>query len=418
MGVVLKAFDPALNRYAAIKVFAPALASCGAARRRFLREARAAAAVAHEHVVAVHAVVETAGLPFLVMEYVPGRSLQERLDKEGPLALAEILRIGHQTAAGLAAAHAQGVVHRDVKPANILLENGVERVKLTDFGLARAADDAALTWSGVVAGTPNYMAPEQARGEAADHRSDLFSLGSTLYAMCTGHPPFRAESAVAVLRRVSDDEPRAIREVNPEVPEWLEAIVARLLAKDPGRRYRSASEVADLLGRCLAHVQQPLATPLPEELAPRKVGSGAPRGRRRGAWALAVGLGAVAIAVVCTALVATPGRPRPRLRPAPDAATGGSRPGRAVPEGSSAPRGPFAARRAASAAQPGPDELTQQLEEAWGRAAALQADLQRGGACSSPGDPVSATARGLSERARALEQAIGPGGPARAPDRP
>jgi hypothetical protein len=236
--------------------------------------------------------------------------------------------------------------------------------------------------------------------------------------MCTGHPPFRAESAVAVLRRVSDDEPRAIREVNPEVPEWLEAIVARLLAKDPGRRYHSASDVADLLGRCLAHVQQPLAAPLPEELAARAVGSGPPCGRRRSAWTLAVGLGAVAIAVVCTALVATPGRPRPRLRPAPDAATGGAPPGRPVPEGSLAPRGPFAARRAASAAQPGPDELTQQLEEAWGRTAALQADLQRGGAGSSPGDPVSATARGLSERARALEQAIGPGGPARAADRP
>src|SRR5579883_78871 len=206
MGIVLKAFDPALSRHVAIKVLSASLATSGAARRRFLREARAAAAVVHEHVVSVFAVDETAGLPFLVMEYVPGRSLQDRLDQQGPLAPLEILRIGMQTAAGLAAAHAQGLVHRDIKPANILLENGVERVKLTDFGLARAVADASLTQSGVITGTPNYMAPEQAKGEAVDHRADLFSLGSTVYAMCTGYPPFRAESAVAVLRRISDEE--------------------------------------------------------------------------------------------------------------------------------------------------------------------------------------------------------------------
>jgi serine/threonine protein kinase len=114
------------------------------------------------------------------MEYVSGVSLQERLERTGPQDLLEVLQIGQQTAAGLAAAHAQGLVHRDVKPANILLENGVQRVKLTDFGLARAVDDASLTQSGVVAGTPAYMAPEQARGEAVDHRADLFSLGSVL----------------------------------------------------------------------------------------------------------------------------------------------------------------------------------------------------------------------------------------------
>src|SRR6202007_1088279 len=148
---------------------------------------KAAAAVVHEHVVAIHGVDTWKGLPYLVMSFVPGRSLQERIDREGPLQVKEILRIGMQAASGLAAAHAQGLVHRDVKPANILLENGVERTRLTDFGLARAGSDAALTQSGVVAGTPQYMAPEQARGETVDHRADLFSLGSTLYAMCTGH---------------------------------------------------------------------------------------------------------------------------------------------------------------------------------------------------------------------------------------
>jgi serine/threonine protein kinase len=266
MAVVFKAVDPALNRTIAIKVLVAHLASCGAARQRFLREAKAAAAVVHEHVVAVHHVEETRGLPYLVMEYVPGCSLQERLDRQGPLALPEILRIGMQVAAGLAAAHAQGLVHRDVKPANILLENGMERARLTDFGLARAVSDAALTQSGIVAGTPQYMAPEQARGEAVDHRADLFSLGSTLYAMCTGHPPFRAESAVAVVRRVSDDEPRSVRELNPEVPAWFAAIIAKLHAKDPAQRYQSAAEVSDLLGGCLTHLQQPLSVSLPHTL--------------------------------------------------------------------------------------------------------------------------------------------------------
>ena len=137
-----------------------------------------------------------------------------------------------QMADGLAAAHAQGLVHRDVKPANILLENGVERVKITDFGLARAIDDASLTHSGYVAGTPQYMAPEQARGEAVDHRADLFSLGSVLYAMCTGHSPFRADTTLAVLRRVCEDTPRPVSEVNPDIPDWLTEIIEKLHAKD------------------------------------------------------------------------------------------------------------------------------------------------------------------------------------------
>src|SRR5205814_9742171 len=175
-----------------IKVMAPQLAASATARRRFTREARAAAAVTHDHVVTIHAVEDAGPLPHIVMQFVAGTSLQDRLDRTGPLPLAEVLRIGMQTASGLAAAHAQGLVHRDVKPANILLENGVERVKLTDFGLARAADDASLTHSGQVAGTPAYMSPEQAEGKPVDARSDLFSLGSVLYAMLAGRPAFRA----------------------------------------------------------------------------------------------------------------------------------------------------------------------------------------------------------------------------------
>ena len=190
------------------------------------------------------------------MPYIAGRSLQDRVDQEGPLEVREVLRIGMQTALGLAAAHAQGLVHRDVKPSNILLENGVERVKLTDFGLARAIDDASLTQSGVVAGTPQYMSPEQARGEAVDHRSDLFSLGSVLYFACAGHSPFRADSTPAVLRRVCDERPRPLRELDLDVPGWLAQIVERLHAKEPAGRYQSAQEVAEVLGRRLASLQR------------------------------------------------------------------------------------------------------------------------------------------------------------------
>ena len=279
MGVVLKAFDRALDRSVAVKTLSPVLASSGAARKRFSREARAAAAVVHDNVIEIYGVAEADNLPYLVMPYVRGTSLQRRLDDSGPLATAEVLRVGMQTAAGLAAAHAQGLVHRDIKPGNILLSEGVERVLITDFGLARAADDASLTKTGVIAGTPQYMSPEQARGEAVDQRSDLFSLGSVMYTMCTGRAPFRAETSYGVLRRITDEEPRPIREVNPEIPEWLCGIIGRLMAKQPEDRFESASEVAELLEECLAHVQQPTTVPLPACVASPSRGGG-----RRARW--------------------------------------------------------------------------------------------------------------------------------------
>ena len=257
MGTVLRAFDGKLHRVVAIKVMAAQLATNATARKRFTREAQAAAAVTHDHIVTIHAVEEANELPYLVMQYVSGLSLQQRLDRNGPLQLREIVRIGMQAAAGLAAAHGHGLIHRDVKPSNILLENGVERVKITDFGLARAVADASLTQSGVVAGTPHYMSPEQACGEVVDQRTDLFSLGSMLYAMCTGRPPFRAGSIIAVLKRVCEETPGAIREANDEVPDWLIAIVEKLLAKSPADRFQSAAEVADLLKDHLAHLQHP-----------------------------------------------------------------------------------------------------------------------------------------------------------------
>ncbi len=289
MGVVLKGFDPSLTRHVAIKVLSPQLASNGAARRRFLREARAAAAVSHDHVVTIHAVDETAHLPYLVMEYVAGRSLENRIKQTGPLKLEEILRIGMQAAAGLAAAHAQGLVHRDIKPSNILLENGVERVKLTDFGLAKAADDARITQTGVVTGTPEYMSHVLARGDPVDQRSDLFSLGCVLYAMCTGRSPFRASTVVDAIRRVCDDTPRAISEINRDIPNWLAAIIDRLLAKDPDDRFQTVSEVSELLGGHLAHLQQPTVVPRPPSVksVSRKPAPAARSSRRLVPWLIA-----------------------------------------------------------------------------------------------------------------------------------
>lgn len=264
MGAVFKGFDRSLNRFVAIKMLLPHLAVSGAARKRFAREGQAVAAVVDDHVMAVHCVDQWQEIPYLVMTYARGESLQKRLANNGPLELREILRIGMQTAKGLAAAHAQGIVHRDVKPANIFLVQNVERVQLMDFGLARAVDDASLTRSGTIAGTPQYMSPEQARAESVDHRSDLFSLGSVMYAMCTGRPPFRDETSLGVMRLISEQQARPIQEVNSDVPIWLCRIIDVLMSKQASDRFQSAEELAELLEQCLAHVQQPADVPLPD----------------------------------------------------------------------------------------------------------------------------------------------------------
>jgi serine/threonine protein kinase/putative intracellular protease/amidase len=249
-GVVLRAFDDKLHRVVAIKTLSQLLVGSATARQRFAREARAAAAVNHDTVVHIYEVEEAGPIPYLVMEFVAGLSLHEKLKQQGPLDLPEILRIGRQVAEGLAAAHAQGLVHRDIKPANILLEEGTGRVKITDFGLARTIDDTSLTHDGIVAGTPEYMSPEQARGEAIDHRSDLFSLGSVLYAMCIGHSPFAAQGSLAVLKRICEETPLPVQDLRSDVPAALAALIARLHAKRPADRPSSAGEIRVLLDRC------------------------------------------------------------------------------------------------------------------------------------------------------------------------
>lgn len=266
MGIVYRGFDTQLHRAVAIKVLSPTLAFHGSARQRFAKEAQAAAAIVHEDVVPIYDVQTQREIPFLVMRFIPGESLQARIDCHGALELIQILRIGKQLMAGLAAAHAQGLIHRDVKPANVLLEEGIDRALLTDFGLAQTIDDARVTASGMMPGTPPYMSPEQSRGEKLTERSDVFSAGSVLYAMCTGRAPFRAESPWKVLKLVEETEPKPIRELNAQIPQWLSGIIETMMAKHPSDRYASAAEVSRLLEQCLAHVQQPLNVQLPPQV--------------------------------------------------------------------------------------------------------------------------------------------------------
>lgn len=254
-GIVLKAYDTELHRVVALKVLAAHLAHNASSRLRFAREARAAAAILHPNVLPIYNVEANGEAPYLVMQYVAGESLQARVERLGPLPVEESLRIAKQTAAAIAAAHQQGLIHRDVKPANILLEDKTDRVVLSDFGLARSADDAAVTSTGFVAGTPQYMSPEQASGEAFDHRTDLFSLGSVLYFMLTGRPPFRGNSAVAVLHRVCKYPHQSISQLNNQVPREVVYCVDVLLRKKPQHRYASANEAAERLESLLSKQQ-------------------------------------------------------------------------------------------------------------------------------------------------------------------
>lgn len=277
MGIVLKGFDRELNRAVAIKVLAPYLASHGTARKRFAREAQAAAAVVHPNVVPIYSVNSSPTRPYIVMQLVPGNSLQTLIGENGPLEPKDIVRVSMQIAAGLAAAHNQGLIHRDVKPGNILIERDVSRVMITDFGLARAVDDAGMTQTGWLAGTPHYMSPEQSKGDDLDPRSDLFSLGSLMYFLATGREPFRGDKPYAVIQRIINHQPTHPMELNAEIPGALADIIEKLLEKDPKNRFQSASEVSQILEHYLAHLQQPKKTPAPKRILTM-------RRKRRRSW--------------------------------------------------------------------------------------------------------------------------------------
>ena len=291
MGVVFEAEDQHLQRHVALKVMLPHLAASEAGKGRFLREARSAASIDHDHIVAVHQVGEEGGVPYLVMPLLRGRTLEEWTRSHPRPSLADVLRIGREIASGLSAAHERGLIHRDIKPANVWLESKDEsspafRVKILDFGLARAASgENQLTRSGVVVGTPAYMAPEQGRGEPTDRRSDLFSLGCILYRLATGRPPFAGTDFVSTLVEIATKNPEPPSRIDPSIPLALSQLVMRLLEKMPENRPASANEVADALARMEVN---PPSAGQPGRIAPRR----AARSRwKRIAWAV----GAVAL---------------------------------------------------------------------------------------------------------------------------
>ncbi|MCI0704487.1 MAG: protein kinase [Planctomycetia bacterium] len=268
MGAVYLGYDASLERKVALKVMLPDHAANPDARERFLREARSAAKIKSDHVVTIFDVGEEYGIPFIAMEYLLGYPLDKYLKEKGELPLPHILRIGRETALGLAAAHELGLVHRDIKPGNLWLEAPKGRVKLLDFGLARPMkDDIHLTGTGAVLGTPAYMSPEQGRGLKVDHRCDLFSLGVMLYRLSTGKLPFTGDSMMAVLTSLAVDTPTPVRQLKPDVPEALEAVINRLLEKNPADRFQTAKEVVDAI-RAIEHPKPvpgvlPVVVPLP-----------------------------------------------------------------------------------------------------------------------------------------------------------
>ena len=258
MGVVLRAEDPALGRDVALKVLAPELAAQSLARERFLREARAAASLDHPNVLPIFAVHDPGGPPYLAMAFEPGGTLADRIAREGALPFLEVLRIARELISGLGEAHASGIVHRDVKPANILL--GETAVRLADFGLARAADLPDLTRTGFITGTPAYMSPEQLDGEPGDARSDLFSLGAVLYAMAAGREPFHASGTFALIKKVAVDPHTPLKNV-ASVPAWFSQLVDGLLEKDPEQRIGSTTEVIKALDEAGENVRTTRPSP-------------------------------------------------------------------------------------------------------------------------------------------------------------
>jgi serine/threonine protein kinase len=262
MGMVFLAEDIALRRRVALKVMKPELEQSDSAWNRFLREARAMAAIKHPHLVVVYQVGQEGQTIYLAMEYLEGETLDDWSRHTGPAAPADVLRIGEELAGGLAAIHKEGLIHRDIKPSNTWLEAPDARVKILDFGLARQTkDDTNLTKSGVLLGTPAYMSPEQARGKPAEARSDLFSLGCVLYRLCAGREPFRSDNTLAQLAALVADHPTPIRELNPRVPPPLADLITQLLAKEPNDRPASAAAVAAQLRQIRQKFSQP--RPLP-----------------------------------------------------------------------------------------------------------------------------------------------------------
>lgn len=313
MGIVYKAYHSKLHRVVALKVLSPALAGDKEFLQRFEREAQSAAALNHPNIVTVYDVGAEADEHYIAMEYVDGPNLQQRLDAEGAMEWTEALRIVRQALRGLDAAHRIGVVHRDIKPHNIIL-NGAGLVKIADFGLAKRLDDSAqtLTIPGLIVGSPAYMAPEQARGEEVDARTDLFALGGVLYTLLSGHPPFTGKTRSELIRNILGENPTALRSIRADLPIPVARLVERALEKDPDNRFASAEEMGNAVDLTLAGMGET------RRLIPEKAPA-----RTRAPWRLAA-VGVVVLIVLCLGIVVMIARTRtapPPETPAPSGET-------------------------------------------------------------------------------------------------
>ena len=290
MGAVYRAIDSRLNRTVAIKVLPPAAGADPDRQRRFVQEAQSASALNHPNIVHIYD-IDTAGeVTFIAMEFVDGRPLDALID-ESPVPMPLALEYAIQAAGALAAAHQAGIIHRDVKPGNILV-NRSGQVKVLDFGLAKLLRSPAsetfaptrigtpMTSAGVVVGTPAYMAPEQADGQLVDARADVFAFGAVLYELLSGRRPFQGSSPMSVMAAVLRDRPAPLSQVCPGIPSRLEAIVMRCLEKEPAKRYPSAVELRQALEEFRASLSTPVA--LPTGRVTRPVIAGARRRRRAG----------------------------------------------------------------------------------------------------------------------------------------
>ena len=305
MAEVYRGFDPVLNRTVAIKVLLPQFARDAGFLARFRREARAAAGVTHEHIAGVYDSGSDGPYHYIVMEYVEGQSVKERLRREGPLPLPEALRIAAEAAEALEAAHEAGVVHRDIKPHNVLLGRDGQ-VKVTDFGIARAAAVAGQTDTSTIVGSVHYISPEQARGAGVGPQGDLYSLGATLFEMLAGKPPFEAGDRLAILHKHIYDRPPRLSVLRPGLPAEVDSVVAHCLEKDVSRRFASARELLSSLAAC-PRTEEPSALPWPGRWGGRAVHAMAGVGwwaRRRGVWWLLAAV-VMAAAIVGLTLVSS-----------------------------------------------------------------------------------------------------------------
>ncbi|HSC90020.1 MAG TPA: protein kinase [Gaiellaceae bacterium] len=301
MSSVYRAHDTLLERDVALKLLHDYHGADASTIERFRREARAVAQLSHPNIVTVIDRGEDEGRQFIVFEYVAGQNLKELVEREGALPVRRALELAIEVGDGLAAAHRSGVVHRDVKPQNVLL-NGDGRAKVTDFGIARSLEvEHGMTQTGTVLGTSNYIAPEQASGQPVDERTDVYSLGVVLFELLTGDVPFPGENFVAVALRHVHEPPPSVAELRPDVPLRVAGAVERALAKDPGGRFPTMAALVDELRACAAALAEPdaertMIVPPPARTRPARAGGGrAGRGRR--AWPvvlLVLGLAAVA----------------------------------------------------------------------------------------------------------------------------